>query len=168
MDKETVKNKIIEVTREILDKAGFVAEARLIDTGFDNNFLPLVAIESEADLSMLIGRNGQNLSAFEHLVRLITHRRLGDSEDFLKNSFMIDVNDYRKARAKHVLDLAKNAAQRVIGTQKAEALLPMSPYERRLVHTELAGYKEIQTESIGEEPRRRVVIKPLLLGHDHP
>lgn len=164
MTTENEKNKIIEATQDVLKQAGFEGEVKLIDTGFDNNSFPVVSIESDKDLSMLIGRSGQNLSAFEHIVKIIAARRLGRSEDFDRKNFVIDINDYRKARATHVLGLAKSAAQRVISTQRAEALLPMSPYERRLVHTELAGCKEIQTESIGEEPRRRVVIKPLSLG----
>lgn len=156
----------MEVTEDILKRIGFEGEIKIIDTGFDNNSFSVVSIESENDLSMLIGRNGQNLSAFEHIVKIIAARKLGDGDDFDKKNFIIDINDYRKARAGYILDSAKTTAQRVISTQKAEALLPMSPYERRLVHTELAGYKEIQTESIGEGPRRRVVIKPLVLGSE--
>lgn len=110
---------------------------------------------------MLIGKNGQNLSAFEHLVKLIVNRKISGGEDQKRNVFIVDVNDYRKTKTKYVLDLARSAAQKVINSQRAEALLPMSAYERRLVHTELAAYKELQTESIGEEPHRRIVIKPL-------
>lgn len=111
---------------------------------------------------MLIGRNGQNLNAFEHVIRLIVSKQIGHQDDAQK-SFVIDVNDYRKSRARYILEVAREAAQRVISNQKAEILLPMSSYERRLVHMGLASYKEVQTESIGEEPRRRVVIKPLSL-----
>ncbi len=160
MDSEIIKNKIIETAKDVLQKAGFEGEIKIISTGFDNNSFPVVSVESEKDLSMLIGRNGQNLNAFEHIVKIIASKKIGDQDDLNKNNFVVDVNDYRKSRAVQVLGIAKNVAQRVISTQRAEALLPMSPYERRLVHTELASYKDIQTESIGEEPRRRVVIKP--------
>ena len=112
---------------------------------------------------MLIGKNGQNLNAFEHLIKLIVNRKTSGDEDQKRNVFVVDINDYRKTKAKYVLGLARSAAQKVISSRRAEALLPMSAYERRLVHTELATYKELQTESIGEEPHRRIVIKPLTL-----
>ena len=107
---------------------------------------------------MLIGKNGQNLGAFEHLVRLVASRRLANPESDLH--FIVDINDYRKSRTDYLIGVAKDVAQRVIQTQRAEALSPMSSYERRLVHTELASYREIQTESVGQEPRRRIVVKP--------
>lgn len=162
MEDEQIKNQILEITRDLLNKIGFDAEVKVLDGGFESNSVRVVSIESEGNLSMLIGKNGQNLSAFEHLVRLmVSHKNTGYDPEL--SNFMIDVNDYRKFRARYVLEMAKNAVNRVISTQKAEALVPMSSYERRLVHTELASCRDIQTESIGEEPRRRIVIKPLLL-----
>ena len=112
---------------------------------------------------MLIGKNGQNLSAFDHLARLLVNRNLGTIADQQSINFIVDVNDYRKSRTNYLVDVARNVAKRVIQTQRAEALLPMNAYERRLVHTELALFKEVQTESIGQEPRRRIVVKPLLV-----
>ena len=76
---------------------------------------------------------------------------------------MVDLNDYRKLRARQVVEKAVEAAHRVRVSKKAEALIPMSSYERRLVHVELASYVDIETESIGEEPKRRIVIKPLII-----
>jgi len=106
----------------------------------------------------LIGKNGQNLHAFEHIVRLLSTRSgLGDI------AITLDVNDYRKSRAQHAVELARQALSRVRSTLKAEALSPMSAYERRVVHMELASHPDITTESIGEEPQRRVVIKPFTL-----
>lgn len=113
-----------------------------------------VSIYTPEDAKFLIGRNGQTLKALEHVLRLMFVK---STEDF---GFVLDVNDYRKSRASYLVDLAKQAVSRVRNTQKAEALLPMTPYERRVVHMELAACPDIATESIGEEPYRRVVIKP--------
>lgn len=158
MDAEDKKNKIVEITKDLLTRVGFGGEIRIIENISGNSKFITVSIESGEDLSMLIGKNGQNLYAFEHLVRLIVARKLSDPESNF--SFIVDVNDYRKSRTNYLISVAKNVAQRVIQTQKAEALLPMSSYERRLIHMELASYKEIQTESIGQEPRRRIIVKP--------
>src|SRR3989338_7508857 len=58
---------------------------------------------------------------------------------------------------------ALEVANRVKVSKKAEALDPMSSYERRLIHVELASHPDLETESIGEEPERRVVIRPLII-----
>ncbi|OGN34452.1 MAG: hypothetical protein A3I39_03400 [Candidatus Yanofskybacteria bacterium RIFCSPLOWO2_02_FULL_47_9b] len=104
---------------------------------------------------LLIGKNGQNLQALEHLVRAVS---LKDSS---ATAIMLDVNDYKKSKASQVLELARAAVAKVRNTRRAEALAPMSPYERRVVHMELASYSDVITESIGQEPQRRIVVKPL-------
>ncbi len=165
MNTEDRKNKIIEITKDLLQRVGFEGEVRFTENGPSESKLSTVSIESDKDLSMLIGKNGQNLEAFERLVRLLASRKLAtatagqaDPENGLH--FIIDVNDYRKSRTDYLVGIARDVARRVIQTQRAEALSPMSSYERRLVHTELASYKEIQTESVGQEPRRRIIVKP--------
>ena len=114
----------------------------------------IVSIYTPDNVRFIIGKNGQNLKSFEHLVRAV----------LLKNNdnrnIVVDVNDYKKSRASLVVDSAKQAVSRVRNTQKAEVLAPMSAYERRIVHMELASYPDVATESIGDEPQRRIVIKP--------
>lgn len=153
---ETAKQHITELAHDLLLRVGFNGEVKISDSGTAG--LPVVCIESADDLSMLIGKNGQNLNALEHLLRVIAFRKNPEQP---AASFILDINDYRRAKVSQLITLARAAAGRVISTQRAEALAPMSAYERRLVHTELAGYRELQTESIGAEPRRRIVIKPL-------
>jgi spoIIIJ-associated protein len=166
---EDIKKEIVETTKDLLQRIGFEGEVSITENGYsvagttavstENGFFT-VAIDSEKDLSILIGKNGQNLNAFDHIVRLVIARRLATAEDKSPLNFIVDVNDYRKSKTNYLVEVARNVARRVIQTQKAEALLPMSSYERKLVHTELASYKEVQTESIGQEPRRRIVVKP--------
>jgi spoIIIJ-associated protein len=167
-----IKNKILETVQDLLAKVGFEGEVKLTEgmtqtitapetDGEKTSFL-VASIESEKDLSMLIGKNGQNLSAFDHIARLLVNRKANLAQQGTLVNFIVDINDYRKSRTNYLVDVARNVAKRVIQTQRAEALLPMNAYERRLVHTELASFKEVQTESIGQEPRRRVVVKPLL------
>lgn len=114
----------------------------------------VVSIQTPDSARFLIGKNGQNLKALEHVLRAMLVK--GDKE----GTIVLDVNDYRKSRATYLVDFAKQAVARVRNTQKAEALFPMSAYERRIVHMELAAYPDIATESIGAEPQRRVIIKP--------
>ena len=114
----------------------------------------VVSIQTPNDARFLIGKNGQNLKALEHVLRAMLVK------DGKEGTIVLDINDYRKSRADYLVDVAKQAVTRVRNTQKAEALFPMSAYERRIVHMELASYPDIATESIGAEPQRRVIIKP--------
>lgn len=116
-----------------------------------------VSLYTPENAKFLIGKNGQNLKAFEHMIRLLLNKHPKEQENYM---LTLDVNDYRKSQAQYAIELAKQAVNRVRNNQKAEALSPMSPYERRVVHMELASYPDITTESIGEEPQRRVVVKP--------
>lgn len=149
-------NRIIETIKKLTGYMNLDCRIELTKPTDDKNFL-LVSVYTPEDAKFLIGRNGQNLKALEQVLKLM----------FMKNteelSFTLDVNDYRKSRVTYLIDLAKQAVDRVRNTQKAEALLPMTSYERRVVHMELASCPDIMTESIGEDPYRRVVIKPLTI-----
>jgi len=155
---ENIRNKIVEIVQDLLNRVGFEGEVKFAENRPGESKLATISIESDKDLSMLIGKNGQNLEAFERLVRLLVSRKLANQDNDLH--FIIDVNDYRKSRTDYLIGIARDVARRVMQTQRAEALSPMSSYERRLVHTELASYKEVQTESVGQEPRRRIIVKP--------
>lgn len=154
---EPVFEELKKVTTEIIKALDFEATVEVISNGSP---LPLkiITISSDQDLRILIGRDGQNLKALEHIVRLVISRK-----HFPLPEFVLDVNDYRRLRMQVVVGQALTAAERVRTTKKAEALPPMSAYERKLVHLGLTSSPEVETESIGEEPQRRVVIKPIIL-----
>jgi spoIIIJ-associated protein len=113
-----------------------------------------VAIQAPEEGRLLIGKNGQNIKALEHVIRLVWARRYPEA-----TGVIVDVNDYRKERITELTTKIHEVALRVKSTGQSEALPPMSAYERRIVHTELAAYHDVVTESIGEDPQRRVVIK---------
>lgn len=115
----------------------------------------LVSIYTPDNARFLIGRNGQNLKSVEHVLRTIFLKKMGGIYNIT-----VDVNDYKRSRSDYVVEMARQVVTRVRSTQKAESLFPMSGYERRIVHMELASCPDIATESIGAEPNRRIVIKP--------
>lgn len=117
-----------------------------------------VHIRTDSDANLLIGKNGQNLAAIEHIIRAASYRNTDDSP-----RVTVDVNDYRRSRADQVVQMVRNVVARVRDTRRSQALLPMMPHERRIVHMELASYTDVASESTGEDPNRRVVIKPLSL-----
>lgn len=104
---------------------------------------------------LLIGQNGENISALQHLIKLI----------IIKNSktipqFTLDINNYRQQKIDSLKQIAKDSAYRACVLKKEIVLKPMPAYERRVVHLELANIKNIATISMGDEPNRRIVIRP--------
>jgi len=107
------------------------------------------------DPQILIGERGETLREIQHLLKMILYKKFG--ELILID---LDINDYRKKKMEYLKELAKTSAEEVMLTKTEKILFPMSAYERRIIHMELAEHPNVQTESIGEEPERKVVIKP--------
>jgi spoIIIJ-associated protein len=111
---------------------------------------------SEGDkeaLGALIGRKGERLSALQHLVNLMLSRKLG-----AWTRVLVDVEDYRGRRERQLREIATRAAEHVRESGKMIQLDPMPALERRWIHLALRGNPDVATQSIGEEPHRRVVI----------
>jgi spoIIIJ-associated protein len=120
----------------------------------DTSKLDVTAAENEKEaLGALIGRKGERLSALQHLVNLMLSRRMG-----AWTRVLVDVEDYRGRRERQLHEIALRAADHVIETGKMLQLEPMPALERRWVHLALRQHPEVATQSIGEEPQRRVVI----------
>ena len=110
--------------------------------------------EKEA-LGALIGRKGERLSALQHLVNLMLSRRMD-----AWTRVLVDVEDYRGRRERQLVEIARRAADRVGETGKMLQLEPMSALERRWIHIALRDNPDVATQSIGEEPNRRVIVLP--------
>ena len=70
----------------------------------------------------------------------------------------LDIESYRAKREKTLEELAEKISKTVIKTKKSITLEPMQAYERKIIHSKLQNNELVTTKSIGEEPRRRVVI----------
>lgn len=149
MDIELIKNEI----KSFLDKMTYGNEIQSIDMyqGAAVRF----EVRVLGDTGMLIGERGNNLAALEHLLKKVVKRKLGE-----EYKFTLDINDYRMKHLEELKQDVKTAAKEVRLYNKEVPLRSMSSFERRIVHLLLAEYPDITTESIGEEPERRVVIKP--------
>ena len=118
----------------------------------DGNQLNLV-IKGD-DMSHLIGYTGKTIEAFQSLLNSMLQR---EDEDYAK--VFVEINDYKKKKEEKLRKLANKMAANCVKFRRPIKLEPMSAYERLIIHRELADRKDVETESIGEEPRRRVVIK---------
>ena len=107
-----------------------------------------------SDVSHFIGYKGKTIESFQSILNSMLQR---EDEDYAK--VFVEVNDYKKQKEEKLKRLSNKMANNVIRFRKPIRLEPMSAYERLIIHTELANRDDVETESIGEEPRRRVVIK---------
>lgn len=119
----------------------------------DKNSL-IINLEGD-QMGVLIGKRGQTLDAIQYLTSLVVNKY---SDHYIR--VKMDTEDYRNRRRKTLESLANNLAMKVKKTGKKFTLEPMSPNERRIIHSTLQKYKFIETHSEGEEPFRRVVIVP--------
>jgi spoIIIJ-associated protein len=112
----------------------------------------LVNVEGN-DLSILIGRRSETLNALQYISSLIVCKRLDRWVPI-----MIDVQGYRARRERQLRQIARRMADQAIHTGRRQVLEPMPANERRLIHLELRDDPQVATESIGEEPNRKVTI----------
>jgi spoIIIJ-associated protein len=105
------------------------------------------------DLGILIGRRGDTLESIQFLTNLAVAKKLSN-----KTRIVIDIEGYRKRREETLIVLAKRLAEKVKKSGNRVVLEPMSPQERRIIHTALQNEWKVTTFSEGEEPHRRVVI----------
>jgi len=114
----------------------------------------LIDIQGD-DLSILIGRRSETLNALQYISSLIVSKELGKWVPM-----MIDVQGYRKRRERQLRQLGRKMAEQALQTGRRQVLEPMPANERRVIHLELRDNPEVITESMGDEPYRKVTISP--------
>ena len=146
------------ILEQLMTHLGFAVKVE-VESG-ETSRLNVVGEGDERDaLGALIGRKGERLSALQHLVNLMLSKEMGTWTRVL-----VDVEDYRGRRERQLRDLAERAAARVVETGKMLQLEPMPALERRWIHLTLRDHAGVATQSIGEEPNRRVVLVPRVVG----
>jgi spoIIIJ-associated protein len=108
-----------------------------------------------SDCGAAIGRHGETLEAITYMTNLIANKH---SEG--RVHVHLDVGGYRKHREQIIKNLADKAVSRVKRSGRKVVMEPMTPSERRIVHSYLQGIKGVTTHSEGEEPSRCVVVTP--------
>ena len=108
---------------------------------------------SNENLGFLIGYRGETLYAFQNILSAIAGKDIDK-----KVRVILDIEGYKAKREKTLEELAEKVAKTVIKTRKPVKLEPMQAYERKIIHSKLQQNDKVQTESIGEEPNRRIVI----------
>jgi spoIIIJ-associated protein len=142
-----------EFLEGLLDRMGIEAdiEHHLVDGAM---YVDIVGAEESEGMGLLIGKHGATLEALQELVRSAVQRRT-----LSRCRVLVDIEDYGKRRRSQLADRARQVARRVRRTGRQEALDPMSPYERKIVHDAASEVGGVESASEGQEPSRRVVIR---------
>ncbi|MBI5297517.1 MAG: Jag N-terminal domain-containing protein [Chloroflexi bacterium] len=128
--------------------------ARYMEDSTEDRRNILVDVRGD-DLSILIGRHAETLNAFQYVASLMVGK---ESEQWVQ--LTVDVEGFRNRRERQIRQLASRMADQVAKTGRRASLEPMPSNERRIVHLELRDHPSVTTESTGDEPHRKVVIKP--------
>lgn len=115
-----------------------------------------VSIDAE-DPGILIGRGGETLASLQLILNLIASRQFGQDNS---KRIIVDVSNWRKSKEEDLASKTASWAQKVIETKEPLELEPMPAWQRRIVHMTVEQTPGVKSESIGEEPVRRLVISP--------
>lgn len=105
------------------------------------------------DIGYLIGYRGETLYAIQNILSSVAGKGIKN-----RVRVILDIEGYKNKREKTLEDLAKKVAYTVIKTKKPVKLEPMTAYERKIIHSILQENNKVETNSVGEEPHRRIVI----------
>jgi spoIIIJ-associated protein len=107
-----------------------------------------------AELTQLVGRDGEVLEALQELTRLAVYRETGE-----RSRLMLDIGGHRADKRSRLEKLATETVAEVKASGEPVSLAAMTPFERKVVHDAVAA-AGLRSESEGEEPRRHVVVLP--------
>ncbi len=177
VSRENIKVEILKEKKSLLKGRSYFVEATIDVDIIDKVYNYLVAmftnmeVEYSIDIKeedsatifkiqtdsnpLLIGKEGKTLNAIQFLCKQLMYIY---SEE--KINFNIDIGGYKDNRILQLEMLATKTAKEVARTKIEAVLDPMNSYERRIVHSKLSEWRDVVTESIGEEPNRCLVIKP--------
>lgn len=110
---------------------------------------------------LFIGEKGQTLFEIAHVLKALIRRKLQEPV-----RLTLDINDYQKNKEQYLRELARAAADEVALLKIDKELPAMTSADRRIVHLELAERQDVVSESVGEGPERRVVIRVKTSGMD--
>lgn len=145
---EVAKKDIQEFLKLFIEKLGSKLE---YSVKLQENEI-LVDINGE-DCGSLIGYRGETLNAMQTLISSIANKKVKE-----RIKVILDIQNYREKREKNLIELAEKVSKTVLRNGKNITLEPMSPYERKIIHSALQENSRIETYSIGEGDNRRVVI----------
>ncbi|MGK2848586.1 MAG: protein jag [Minisyncoccota bacterium] len=146
IDQETVKN----ILASLLEKMGFQGAVDVTSPeGRPDDIFCTVQVAQ--DQNFLIGQQGVNLSAIQHIVRVLTRQQTGK-----RLNIIVDINGYFLQKKLFLEQEAEQVVSQVLREKVAVMFRPMPAYERKIIHTYLTTHPEVMTESIGQGLERKI------------
>lgn len=108
----------------------------------------------DTDSEMLVGKEGEVLDALQELSRLVVMTETGH-----RSRLTLDIAGFREKRRAELVAVAKDAIAEVKEGGEPVRMSPMNAYERKIIHDEVAA-AGLTSDSEGEPPQRRVVVRP--------
>jgi len=143
----------LEFVKNLLADMKIEAEVTMSDGDNDDK---LISVTGEG-ASVLIGHHGDTLDSLQYLANLAANRKEeGEKRKFVRVT--LDVEGYRSKREEALRALARKMADKVLRYKKSVMLEPMTPYERRIIHSEVQKIDGVATNSIGSDGNRKVVM----------
>lgn len=152
MSIETQQELAAGFVSEVVARFGIEATTQVRLTEDDGIF---VSVEGD-NLGLLVGPKGATVEALQELTRTVVQRHTEEHT----SRIVVDVGGYRERRTAALRQFVVEAAADVRRTGLPEALEPMSPSDRKVVHDTVNGLEDLETTSEGVEPHRYVVIRP--------
>jgi len=150
---ETQQELAASFVREVVARFGIDATTKVSRTEDD-----CIHISVDGNnLGLLVGPKGATVEALQELTRTVVQRHT----DEYTGRIVVDVGGYRERRAAALRQFVAQVAADVLRTGVPEALEPMSPSDRKIVHDTVNDLEGLETTSEGVEPRRYVVIRPI-------
>ena len=147
-EQEKARNNIEKFMEELIKE---LPENTKYDINVDKNGIFLQI--SNQNLGFLIGYRGETLYSLQNIMSAVASKGIDK-----RVRLILDIEGYKEKREKTLEDLAEKVAKTVIKTRKPLKLEPMQAYERKIIHSKLQENSKVKTESIGEEPYRRIVV----------
>ncbi len=145
--------RVRELVEGVLDELDIDGEVEIAE---DEERIT-ASVEGDDDYGLLIGKRGQTVDALQLLAYQVAYRGMRD-----RKRVVVDVAGYRERRRETLIARADRAAEQALDNNRPVELDPMSAQERRVVHEHLKERSGVETYSEGDEPRRCVVVAPLL------
>jgi spoIIIJ-associated protein len=145
-----------QTVAELLEKMKIPAhiEVRYGDPDEEGQRPVMVDVQGD-DLGVLIGRRAEILNALQYVTNLIVSKQV---ERWVQ--VIIDVQGYRARHERQLRQMAQRMADQAMKAGRRQVLEPMSASDRRIIHLELRDHPSVTTQSVGEEPTRKVTIIP--------
>jgi spoIIIJ-associated protein len=150
---ETPADRVRELVEGVLDELDLDGEVAIEE---DDSRIA-VTVEGEDDYGLLIGKRGQTIDALQLLCYQAAFRGLRE-----RKRVVVDAAGYRERRRETLESRADRAAEQALSANHVVEMDPMSAQERRVVHERLKERAGVETYSEGDEPRRFVVVAPLV------